>query len=173
MRKILLRALTKTDLEKTLKWHNQEDIKDLYSGHPFPINKEMEEKWYENILTSNLPTTVFGIEYCENKELIGITLLKGINLIHRSAEFANFIGEKDYCGIGLAKEATLQTLSFGFNKLGLNRIYLKADFDNEPAIKLYKSVGFIMEGTLRKSLFRNNQFKDEFIMSILKDEYNE
>ena len=36
-----LRALTRNDLDKTLKWHNQEDIRELYSGHPFPINKEM------------------------------------------------------------------------------------------------------------------------------------
>lgn len=172
MGRIILRALTRNDLEKTLKWHNQEDIRDLYAGHPFPVNKEMEEQWYDKILTSNFPTTVFGIEYCENSELIGVTLLKGINLIHRSAEFANFIGEAEYRGRGLAKEAALLTISFAFNRLGLNRIYLKVDFDNESAVKLYRSVGFKMEGTLRKSLFRNNQFKNEFLMSILKEEYN-
>ncbi len=42
--KIRLRALTMADLPKTLAWHNQADIVDLYSGHPFPVNLEMEQK---------------------------------------------------------------------------------------------------------------------------------
>jgi RimJ/RimL family protein N-acetyltransferase len=171
MKRIRLRALTKIDLEKTLKWHNQDDIRDLYSGHPFPVNREMEEKWYEKTLTSNIPFTAFGIELCENAELIGITVLKEIDLLNRSAEFANYIGDAKHRGKGLAREAVQETLMFGFNKLGLNRIFLRVFYDNDSAIKLYKESGFIIEGTLRKCLFRNNQFKDVIIFSILREEY--
>ena len=60
MDKILLRALTYSDIDKTLLWHNDSEILDLYSGHPFPVNIEMERKWYEKILMSNFPVTVFG-----------------------------------------------------------------------------------------------------------------
>jgi hypothetical protein len=48
--RIKLRALTKKDIDLTLKWNNQDDIRELYLGHPFPINREMEEKWYDKIL---------------------------------------------------------------------------------------------------------------------------
>jgi len=172
-KRIRLRALTLSDIEKTLAWHNQEDISDLYAGHPFPINIEMERKWYEKILTSNIPLTVFGIEQIQSKNLIGITILKDINLINRTSEFAIYIGEKEQRGKGLSKEATNQTLSFGFYKLGLNRIYLKVLEENESAIKLYNSIGFIKEGVLRNSIFKNNKFKNELVMSILKDEFDE
>ena len=47
MLKIKLRALTIEDMQNTLEWHNQEDISDLYSGHPFPVNAEMERRWYD------------------------------------------------------------------------------------------------------------------------------
>jgi RimJ/RimL family protein N-acetyltransferase len=171
MANILLRALSQTDIEKTILWHNQEDISDLYSGHPFPVNIEMEKKWYEKILTSNFPITVFGIEYIKNRSLIGITVLKDINLINRSAELSIYIGDKEFRGKGLSKEATSETLRFGFFKLGLNRIYLKVLEENEVAIKLYQSVGFIKEGILRCTLFKNNSFKNELIMAILKDEF--
>ena len=169
---IKLRALTSTDLEKTLAWNNQDDISDLYSGHPFPVNIEMERKWYEKVLTSNFPITVFGIELIENKQLIGITVLKEINLINRSAEFAIYIGDKNQRGKGFSKEATNQTLVFGFYKLGLNRIYLKVLEENKTAIKLYEAIGFIKEGTLRKSVFKNDSFMNEMLMSILKDDFN-
>ncbi len=49
MKSIRLRALTMSDLPLTLKWHNQPDIVDIYSGHPFPVNEEMESKWYERV----------------------------------------------------------------------------------------------------------------------------
>jgi RimJ/RimL family protein N-acetyltransferase len=172
MKKIRLRALTISDIDKTLNWHNQEEISELYSGHPFPVNIEMERKWYEKILTSNFPVTVFGIEEIEKNCLIGITVLKDINLINRSAEFAVYIGDKEYRGKGLSKEASFLTLTFAFNNLGLNRIFLKVLEENEVAIKLYRSVGFIEEGKLRKSVFKNNQFKNEIVMGILKEEFN-
>lgn len=76
MNRITLRSLIQEDLPLTLAWHNQQDIVDAYSGHPFPVNVEMEKKWYEKILTSNFPITVFGIEVIENQNLICMTVLK-------------------------------------------------------------------------------------------------
>jgi RimJ/RimL family protein N-acetyltransferase len=172
MSKIMLRALTIADIDKTLKWHNLIHIQDNYLSHPFPVNMEMERKWYDKILTSNIPITVFGIEYIANNELIGITVLKEINFINRSSEFGIYIGEEKYNGKGLAKEATLLTLRFAFYKLGLNRVFLKVIEDNITAIELYKSVGFKNEGLLRQSVFKNNSYKNEIIMSILNNEFN-
>ena len=171
MNRIKLRALTASDIEKTLSWHNQEDISDLYSGHPFPVNIELERKWYEKILTSNYPVTVFGIEIIESKELIGLTILKDINLINRCAEFAIYIGAVNQRGKGYSKEATLETIQFAFESLGLNRISLKVLERNSVAISLYKKIGFMIEGKLRKGVFKNNDFEDELIMSLLKSEY--
>ena len=172
MKRIRLRALTSDDIEKTIVWNNQEDISDCYAGHPFPVNIEMEKEWYEKILTSNFPVTVFGIELIENNVLIGLSVLKEINLINRSAEIAIYIGDKEFRNKGLSKEATYETLVFGFHKLGLNRISLKVLVDNIAAIRLYNSAGFIKEGILRESVFKNNQFKSVMLMSILKDEFN-
>jgi RimJ/RimL family protein N-acetyltransferase len=173
MKRTKLRALTHADIEKTLAWHNQEDISDLYSGHPFPVNIEMETKWYEKILTSNFPITVFGIELVESKKLIGITVLREINMINRVAEFAIYIGNALERGKGLSKEATIDTLTFGFFKLNLNRIYLKVLEENTPAIKLYQLLGFTMEGKLRNSIFKNGEYKSEIVFSILKTEYKQ
>jgi RimJ/RimL family protein N-acetyltransferase len=172
MSEIQLRALTNNDLEATLKWNNQEDIRNNYLGHPFPINEESEKKWYEKILTSNFPVTVFGIEHLSDKKLIGISVLRDINMINRVAEFAVYIGEANYRGKGLSKEATLQTLMFAFNDLGLNRVFLKVLEYNMPAIKLYESVGFSKEGLLKDSVFKNNKYHSELIFAMLKEEFN-
>ena len=171
-KEIKLRALTRSDLPTTLKWHNQAEIQDLYSGHPFPINEEFENLWYDKFLTSNFPTTVFGVEHINDKKLIGLFLLKNISMINRSAELAIFIGNTEYKGKGISKEIIRQGLNFGFNKLGLNRIDLKVLEGNNTAINLYKKLGFSEEGVLRQSVFKNGAFKDEIIMSILNTEFN-
>ena len=172
MKKIRLRALTKKDIEKTIIWHNTSDISDLYAGHPFPVNREMEELWYNKILTSNFPTTVFGIELINEPELIGLVILKNINMINKESEFAIYIGEDKQKGKGYSTEACKQALSFAFLKLGLNRVFLKVIEKNQIAINLYKKCGFVEEGLLRKSVFKNGVFENEIIMSVLIDEFN-
>lgn len=171
MKRTFLRALTSSDIDKTLEWRNQDDIVYFYSGHPFPVNIEMERQWFESVLRTNLPTTVFGIVYKEEQALIGLSILKNINMINRSCEFAIFIGDKKYRGLGLSKEATVDTLNFGFEKLGLNRISLRVLQDNKTAITLYEKSGFVKEGLLRESIFKDGSYKSELLFSILKSEY--
>ena len=171
MKNIRLRALTITDLPLTLKWHNQPDIIEMYAGNPFPVNEEMERKWYEKILTSNFPVTVFGIELIENNKLIGLTILRDINLINRSAETAIYIGDQNERSKGYSKEALTLTLNFAFNNLGLHRVFLSVREDNIAAIGLYEKMGFIREGILRDSIYKDGKYISLIIMSILEGEF--
>jgi len=160
-------------MEKTLKWNNTMEVKEFYAGHPFPVNREMETLWYNKILTSNFPTTVFGVELVKKQKLIGITLLKNINLINREAEFAILIGDAAERGKHHSSEATRLTLDFAFGSLGLNRVWLKVTADNQVALKLYKSSGFVKEGLLRESVFKNFRFRNELVMSVLAKDYHQ
>lgn len=162
--------MSRKDLDKTLEWHNSQNISESYLGHPFPVSPEMEEKWYDSILTSNIPTSVFGIENEEHNLLIGLTVLKNINLINRSAEFAMYIGNEDFKGKGYSKIAAEKTLLFGFRNLNLNRIYLKVLENNHIAINLYEKLGFKKEGELRQSVFKNDCYLNEYQYSLLKSE---
>lgn len=172
MTNLRLRAITESDLPKTLEWNNRQDIKDFYAWHPFPVNLEMEKEWYNKITLSNIPTTVFGIELIKEKKLIGLSVLRNINMIHRKAELAIYIGDESARGKGYSKEATLQTLHFAFNNLGLQRVFLHVLANNEAAINLYEKVGFVREGVLRDSMFKNGKFFNEIVMSILNHEYH-
>ncbi|MBC8184202.1 GNAT family N-acetyltransferase [candidate division KSB1 bacterium] len=171
--RLRLRALTMDDAKITWKWRNLEDIVDEYSGHPFPVNYELEKAWYEKFIYSNIPTTTFGIEIFNPEKLIGLTFLKGINYLNRETEFAIIIGDVEERGKGYAQEATQKTLAFAFFKLGLNRVFLKVIEDNSVAVKLYEYCGFVKEGILRESIFKNNKLKNQIVMSILKSEFME
>jgi RimJ/RimL family protein N-acetyltransferase len=169
--KVKLRALTRADIPMTCKWHNDPKIKNLYAGHPFPVNEENENQWYDKILTCNIPTTVFGIVHIESSVLIGISVLNNINLIHREAEYAIFIGDSKYRGKGFHIEALNLTLRFAFGQLGLNRIFIRILENNKGTIRLCEHHGFKREGLLRQSKFKNNCFHNEVLMSMLRDEF--
>jgi len=62
-------------------------------------------------------------------------------------------------------------LSFGFKKLKLKRIQARVFHKNKNAQKLLEKLGFKLEGRLRKKTFFKNQWFDDFIYGILKDEY--
>ena len=172
MRKRLkLRALRLEDAEVTLTWRNREDIRDRYSGHPFPVNYEMEKSWLEKVARSNIPTTVLGIEELSSQKLIGLTDLRNINFINREAECGMIIGDKEQQGKGYGEEATRLILEFAFRQLGLNRVFVRAIADNAPAIRVLTKCGFQEEGRLRESVFKNGRFKDQLLMSILSREF--
>lgn len=167
---IRLRALTMEDAKLTWKWRNQEEVRNDFSGHPFPVSYEEEAEWYEKNIKVNFPNTTFGVEAIAGNQLVGMTFLKNINMIFRHAEFAILIdaGQK---GKGYGKEACYKTLEFAFTNLGLNKVYLKVRTDNASAINIYESCGFNVEGTIRQDVYKKGKFADQFYMGILATEF--
>lgn len=168
---VKLRNLLLKDAEITWQWRNQKPVKEYYSDHPFEVTLENEIDWYrKNILAGNKMTRIFGVE--ADGRLIGITMLKNIHPIHKLAEFAILIDEKQ-AGKGYGKAACAETLRYGFSRLSLHRIFLKVRTDHPAAIRIYESCGFVKEGTLRKEFLKNNTWHDQHIMGILKNEFRD
>ncbi len=170
MDKIELRLLRKEDTSVTWQWRNQAAVRDHFSGHPFSVTKEQEEAWFENQVRNNESLVAFAVCRTNDLRITGMTFLKHINSLHRQAEFAILIDEHSK-GEGIGKEACRKTLQYAFNKLNLHRVYLKVRTDNIPAIKVYEFCGFKREGELRDDVYKNNSFRNQFIMSILETEF--
>jgi len=79
--------------------------------------------------------------------------------------------QTDWRGMGLSYTAYRQFIPFMFELLNLHKISLEVLATNTRAINLYKKLGFIEEGRKRDEVFKNGEFVDSIIMSILKEEY--
>ncbi|REJ84076.1 MAG: N-acetyltransferase [Bacteroidetes bacterium] len=167
---IKLRSLTLEDAQITWKWRNLPDVRNDFSGQPFHVSIEHEQQWIKTVIGSNLPNSVFGVELLQSADLVGLTYLKNIHLVHRQAEFAILISP-EHSGKGVGKAACRETLKFGFHDLNLHRIYLKVRQDNAPAIRVYKSCGFTEEGILRDDVFKQGEFRNHILMSVLEHEF--
>ncbi len=126
--------------------------------------------WYFDLI-ENSKSVNYGIFLKENNQFVGYCGLCNLSEANSSGEYFIFIGDKQQWGKGISTQATQKLLHIGFNQLNLNRIMLTVSQPNVGAAKSYLKAGFKEEGILREACFRDDQFHDKIIMSVLKKEW--
>ncbi len=112
---------------------------------------------------------LWAIALTDSDRCIGHVGLYCLDQRVRKAEFGIAIEESQW-GKGFGRQAASAALEFGFNELNLNKIDLKVLSTNLRAITLYERMGFRNDGVLREEQFRDGQYVDLLIMSILRRE---
>jgi len=169
---IELKPLKEQDVQYFYSWINDDEVI-KYSLSVFQ-NMETKEEigfWFKELL-NNTENLQLGIYIKGVNQLIGYAGISNISKFNKSGEYFIFIGDKTQWGRGISTEVTKQILEIGFNKLGLNRIMLTVSEPNIGGVKSYLKAGFKQEGILREASFRDGQFHDKIVMSVLKSEWN-
>jgi RimJ/RimL family protein N-acetyltransferase len=112
-----------------------------------------------------------GIFLQDSELFIGYAGICNISNTNQCGEYFIFIGDKTQWGKGIGTIVTKQILAYGFQELNLNRIMLTASAPNIGGIRAYEKAGFKKEGIMRNACFRDGQFHDKIVMSILRDEW--
>jgi RimJ/RimL family protein N-acetyltransferase len=183
--RVRFRGVERDDLPSFVKWLNDPEVKQgllIYQ----PISQAGEESWFESMIKRPTDEQVLGIEVRlsggkenglgahpgeELWKLIGSLAFDNIDWRNRSAEFGIMLGDKTYWNRGYGTEAVRLLVKHGFNTLNLNRIYLHVFENNPRAIRAYEKAGFVHEGRLRQAEFKNGEYIDILLMSMLKDEF--
>lgn len=168
---IKLRNLEKLDKEYFFLWlRDNEVIK--YSLSVFQKMKSNSEisHWFDKLLLDNSSYNKAIVDD-ENKKLIGYAGISQLNEINISGEYFIFIGDKSYHRKGIGSFVTKEIVKNGFKELGLNRIMLTVSAKNIGAIKAYTNANFKVEGIMRQAFYRDGEFHNKIIMSILRDEW--
>lgn len=167
---IKLLPIDKVDLELLCKWQNDVQIKYPIMGFRFPIQKKTVEEWIQKTRSDNgKRSSSYGI-FLENKA-VGLVTIHNIDYVNRNGKFGIYIGEKRQHFKGIGYIASTLALDFAFNGIGLHRIGLEVIKTNNIAIRLYKKIGFSIEGEIREAYLYDGNFKNVYIMSLLKDEF--
>ena len=80
--------------------------------------------------------------------------------------------DAEHQGKGIMTAATHQLLAIGFGQLGLNAVRIKCAVDNLASRGIPERLGFVLEGTLRQNQYRNGQYVDMALYSLLASEFN-
>lgn len=166
-----LRPIEPKDSQRIYEFLNDPDIYQSLGGFRFGMSRYEAERWIELHSGYNTNDYIWAICDLDNDIYLGHVGLYKINYRVGSAEFGIMIGDKTQWGKGIGKEVLRFIINLAFFELNLRRIELSVLANNLKAIKLYESVGFIKEGTLRQYQYKNGQYIDLIIMSILREEY--
>ena len=177
--RIRLRRNERADIPQFVAWLNDPEVRKYLSVH-MPISMATEEQWFESTLKLPAPEQPYSIEIrkqptdveADSWQLIGNCSYMDMDHTVHSAEVGLFIGEKSVWNKGYGTDVMRLLLSFGFETLNLNRIFLRVDEGNKAGIRAYQKAGFIQEGRLRQAVYRDGQYDNLLIMSVLRSEWN-
>ncbi len=165
-----LREMTRKDLPIINSWRANRELID-YLGAPYRyINEEVEQKWYENYISTR-DTTIRCTIMNNNEEVIGLVSITNIDWVNRSGVLHVMIGESNNRGKGAGTYAVNEMVRHSLYDMNLNRLELSVLSMNQRAINLYEKVGFTKEGIKRRAVYKNGSFVDVVIMAILREEY--
>jgi len=173
-KRIRLRSFELSDLDEIMRhWNNMELRNLLGNVDRGPASRNDEEEWIRNTWKQRQERRafMFAIEAIADNKLIGGTGLFNIDWTSRSAMTGISIYNSEYWGKGYGQESMNLILGFAFQNLNLNRVELETFDFNKRAQRCYLKVGFKEVGRRRKARFIDNQYRDEIIMDILKDEW--
>ena len=164
--RLILKPLNKTYVSNDyVNWMNDPNvIKYLSSGGDYTLQKlsEFLEDVEEN------PKYFWAIILKESNRHIGNIKIDPINYKKQYGVYGIMIGDKNYWGMGIAREASLLVIDFCFNKLNLKNISLVFNKANVSALKLYEKIGFIQEVNSYENKNKKQEFDNNIRMNIFK-----
>lgn len=167
--KVRLRSPRKsTDFDNAFRWMQDPEVLRLI-GTSWPVSEQAEERYFQD--RGKDPTNIsFAIETLNGKHIGNMGLHK-IDLETQTAETGTLIGEKDYWEKGYGTDAKMLLLSYAFYHKALRRIESRVVEYNERSKRYSLRCGYTVEGILRKAVWRDGEWRDIILLSILKPEF--
>jgi RimJ/RimL family protein N-acetyltransferase len=166
MEPVYLRALELDDLDRTHKWHNDQDLYKTLVGRFQYVSQVTEENWLRKKQVFSPDEINLAICLKDSSRHIGNIYLRNINWIARHCEVHIFIGDTTERSKGYGQAALRLVSKYALQSLGLFRLYAYILEDNMPSIKMFNKCGWIVEAKLRKHAFKEGRCKDVIVMGF-------
>ncbi|WP_203332247.1 GNAT family N-acetyltransferase [Planococcus beigongshangi] len=169
---VTLRAIEEGDQELLRDMVNDPGIEKMVGGYSFPVSKIQQEKWF--LANTNTQNDIRLIIETNEDGAIGFANIVDIDWKNRSAFHGIKIANKKFRSRGIGTDTVMAVMRYAFEELQLNRLDGTIIKYNEPSTKLYcDKCGWKVEGIKRKAVFKSNEYHDELMVGILKEEYIE
>ena len=172
---VYLGGIQEDNLETLLPWHNDIDYgRYLSMGIPrFTTEKDLREWMLEGEEERfRVYPRPMSIRLIADDTLIGVCGYKEVQWYANNTMLWMGIGDADQRGKGYGSDALRVMVRYAFLEMNMNRVGLQVAAFNEPARRSYEKCGFQLEGTLRQYMYRDGQYWDMHLMSILRAEWD-
>jgi [ribosomal protein S5]-alanine N-acetyltransferase len=170
---IYLTALSAADAPIMVKWRNDPDVANMLVTMVRYVSLETELEWNAKARAEHEAgrTIRLGIRLKEDDRLVGMMSFSKIDHVNQLCHAGMMIGDASMRGKGIAKKAFGIALPYLFGELNMNTVRCHYLAHNEASQGLMRSLGFTREGVLRAALYKNGQFNDLVVYSLLRSEF--
>jgi ribosomal-protein-alanine N-acetyltransferase len=112
----------------------------------------------------------FAVTLAESDMAIGIFQVRSTEPGFGTAEWGFALGS-DFWGKGVFQESAELVLGFTFGTIGVHRLEARAALRNGRGNAALRKIGARQEGILRKSFFRNGEYLDQALWTVLDEDW--
>lgn len=169
---VYFRSFEEEDAELIYKWMNDDELRTLSIGLNRRMCREEALDWVKARMRHNPYQAFWAICVNNTDEMIGYISLTDIHYVNSSANFSGLvIGNKSYQDGMAWIESYLFVYEYAFERLGLNRVYGSSLMAHKTTQTMSRVMFSKREGIMRQAAYKNGQFYDVHIGSLLRDEY--
>lgn len=168
--RVYLRALEPEDYKTSINWRKDDEIWGMLGGTKYFVSEAYEKKWVEDTIFNSCDIKL-AICLNDTQKYIGNVYATDIDMINSSCTTGLMIGDREYWSKGYGSEAYRLLLDYVFNERNLNRAQAYVLENNIASLKMHQKVGYQIEGTLRQSTFKNGKYRNQVLLSILKEDF--
>lgn len=163
--KTSIRLFKESDIPCKVRWINDcENNKFLH--YDLPLDEDKTRVWFHKN-KGRLDRYDAIIEY--DGDPVGLIGL--LSIVDGRAEYYLTLGESQYKGKGIARDASLLMLKYAFEELKLREVYFYTEVDNIPAQKLLEKCGFVKYRLDKNSAINRGKFVDTYYYAITTSEF--
>lgn len=170
---IYLRGFREDDYKQINIWRNDPMIQRLVSTSFKYVSESIEHEWVKSKMMDNQKDIYLAVCLKTSEKMIGYVSVNSINYINRSAEGGGIVLEKAYQDGLVRYEVGLLIRELVFSHLNLNRFEGRCLVEHTTSCIIMEATGYKREGTLRHAIYKNGKYCDQYIYSLLREDYYE
>lgn len=184
--RVILTAIEQEDIPAIVRWRNSPAVYQGFIEYE-PLSAAAQAAflasltpggdrrlWLINVRENAAATDTTNVRRAAGAVPVGTVGIMHLDWRNRRCEFGPiFIGEMEYRGRGIAKEAEILVLDYCFNHLGLHKVIAHVPESNAAVIRLHEAAGFRRDILLRDHIYRAGRFEGLHLLSCLAGEFRE
>ena len=161
---VAIRPIEETDLDKMVRMRADPRIW-MMLGDIAMITQRSQREWFSGLQDD--PRRRYFVLCTGEIDFVGIVRIDEIDWINRSARVGgDILPEFHHQGYGTKMFELLKKYCFDY--LNIHRLWLLVLDTNMVARQMYLKAGFADEGRQRQAIFRDGQYQDYIMMSLIR-----
>lgn len=170
--RVLLTPLHFENIYKHFEWNNDPELNRL--ENELPYEKEAFGAFkarFEQMVYHPVPQNRDFEIHAADGTLIGLAYAVDISVHNHHCTVGITIGDRDFWGSGCGCESLELLLQYCFDELGMHRVTAETFEYNEAWRTLVQDAGFKRDGVERDYLYRDGEYWDKEVYSLLAEEF--